>query len=173
MAEPNTYPDAFPSGRTPRVIGHPEATGLVDAGGRAWQPTRKQVAYLECWLDPSKPKSISAICREVGISRSNLRQWRKGGAFEEWFNKQCEQETNHLWQPLLARLAQLAMQGSVEHAKLLALIRGEIRSNEQPAQRAGGLTVVLAVPRGGDPVSIPQDTAYPALPPVTVPEFDQ
>lgn len=143
------------------------------ADGRAWSPTAKQKAYLAYWLDPGKPKTVSGICREVGIKPGLYHAWRKQGPFAEWFDAQCRAETDHLWPALLARLGQLAMQGSIEHAKLLALIRGEVRSNEQPAARAGGLTVVLAVPRAGDVVSIPEDRPYPALPPAPPSEHEQ
>ena len=65
-----------------------------------------------------------------------------------------------------AKLGHLAAQGSVEHMRLLAQIRGAIRPvDDDAAGRHGRITVVIGVPRPGDAVAIPAETR-PMLPAV-------
>ena len=111
-------------------------------------PTPAQRRYVEAWLDPAVPKTISAVCHASGVPRRTAYNWRAIPGFMAWFDHQLKLATDHLWFPILQRCAQLALQGSVEHAKLLAAIRGELTSADSPAQRGtAGVQVIIGVPR--------------------------
>jgi hypothetical protein len=97
-------------------------------------PSRSQQAYLEAWLDPQAPKTISGISTHIDVSRRAIQGWLKNDAFVAWFNAEIERHTDNLWQPVLLKLTALALEGSIEHMTLLAKIRGAIRHDA----RAGG-----------------------------------
>lgn len=128
-----------------------------------FRPNKRQREYLDAWLDPQSPKSVHGICKATGIPRSTVYHWLRHDDFTTWFNAEIERATDHAWRPILSKLAQLALAGSVEHAKLLAQIRGAIRQDEAPGAR--GVTVILGMPRAGDPAPLPPADPRPALPP--------
>ena len=114
---------------------------------RAFRPSRHQQIYLEAWLNPHAPKTISAICRHTGIPRRTVQDWLRSAAFVSWFNGALERHTDILWQPVLLKIAELALQGSIEHAKLLAQVRRGLR----PFRGSGNaMTVIIGVPRPPD-----------------------
>ena len=98
------------------------------------------------------PKSVFGICQALSIPRSNIYYWLQQPAFVDWFNRAVDAHTEHMWRPVLIKLGQLAAQGSVEHMKLLAQIRGAIRTggDDGAASDRRGITVVIGVPRPGD-----------------------
>lgn len=110
-----------------------------------FRPSRPQQAYLEAWLDPQAPKTISGIATHIAVPRRTVHHWLANDDFVAWFNAEIQQHTEHRWAPVLLKVAQLALQGSIDHVRLLAQIRGAIRLRENPA--ADGLTVVVGVPR--------------------------
>lgn len=171
-------PSASPDAMLPDINAHAEPydlpaapdaeTGLkvnkhTHKSASAFRPSKRQVAYLQAWLDPQAPKTISGIARHIDVPRRTVSHWLAQDQFMTWFNAELERETDHLWRPLLLKTANLAMQGSVEHAKLLALIRGAIRQDDGPQR--GGVTVIVGVPRSGDPTPLPPADPRPMLPP--------
>jgi hypothetical protein len=136
-----------------------ESSQRIPAVPRQFTPNPQQLRYLRAWLDPGAPKTVGAICRHSGIPQRTVTHWLAQDAFRRWFNAGIERATDHLWQPLLLRLATLAMKGSVEHAKLLAQIRGAIRPVENGS--GAGVTVIVGVPRPGDHVAMPSDAFRP------------
>lgn len=142
-------------------LDHPAAPDAKRAAG--FTPSKRQQAYLHAWLDPQAPKTVSGIAKHIDVPRRTITYWLKQDEFMAWFNAQIERETDHLWRPLLLKTAQLGMQGSVEHTKLLAQIRGAIRQDDAPQR--GGVTVIVGIPRSGDPVQVPASAPMPQLPP--------
>lgn len=118
------------------------------ATGSRFTPTRAQQAYLEAWLDPQTPKSITGICRHLDLPRRTAHNWLADHhGFVPWFDGELQRHTDHLWQPILMKVAQLALQGSIEHAKLFAQVRGALRQPEQFA--SSNITVLVGIPRPG------------------------
>jgi transposase-like protein len=127
-------------------------------------PTRKHLAYLECWLDPTQPKNMSQIARALGISRRTIAGWLQQDDFRAWFTEEMDRHIDHHWTPALLKVTQLAIAGSAEHFKLLAQVRGALRSESD--QRVG-VQVIVGIPRPGDHVPVPADAPRPGLPPAT------
>ena len=96
------------------------------------------------WLDPSRPKNVSAISRELGLARRSVHRWLQDPGFTAWFNEQVDRHTAHGWEPMLHKLATLALSGSVEHMRLLAQIRGALHPASLPSS---SISIVMGVPR--------------------------
>jgi hypothetical protein len=115
---------------------------------RTFRASRAQRSYVEAWLDPQAPKTISGICRHLGLPRRTVYNWLADDqGFVTWFNHGVERNTDGLWQPILLKVAQLAVQGSIEHARLFAQVRGALRQLEQSA--LSNITVLVGIPRPG------------------------
>ena len=114
---------------------------------RIFRPSQQQLAYLACWLDPQAPKTILGIANHIGVARRTIYNWLEQPTFVRWFNGRVARHTDHAWMPLLHRLTELALQGSIEHMKLLAQIRGAMRP--EITRRDGCGFVVIGVPRPG------------------------
>jgi hypothetical protein len=132
---------------------------------RLWRPTKRQQRYLELWLDPTKPRNVYGLAPLIPCAPRSIYEWLHNPAFVAWFNSQVEDATEHLWRPILHKTSQLALQGSVEHAKLIAQIRGALRNDDGHGRGGVGVQVVIGVPRAGDRVELPADAPMPALPP--------
>ena len=109
-------------------------------------PSRPQQAYLEVWLDPQAPKTISGISRHINVPRRTIQHWLTRDGFVVWFNHQVERHTGALWLPALHKLTLLALEGSIAHLTLLARIRGVLHP-DAPDNAGQGLTVVIGIPR--------------------------
>ena len=129
---------------------------------RPFRATKLQRLYLEAWLDPQAPKSVVGIAKSIGISPWSVYHWRENPAYVAWFDAELERQTDSLWKPVLQKITQLALAGSVEHAKLLAQIRGAIKGDGSE-RGGGGVTVIVGVPRAGDRVELPAPAPGPTL----------
>jgi hypothetical protein len=116
------------------------------ARSRSFTPSRLQRRYLEVWLDPTQPKTVTAIAKELGITRRSICYWFADLGFKGWFEAEVDAATRHVWQAALLRCSQLALGGSAEHFKLLAQIRG-VLGRENGVDQARSITVALGVPR--------------------------
>ena len=115
-------------------------------GSRTFRPSRQQQAYLECWLDPEAPKTIVGIATHIRVARRSIYNWFERPEFVRWFNSQVQHHTDHLWTPMLHRIAELALQGSIEHLKLFMQIRSAMRS-EIERHDGRSFVVMVGVPR--------------------------
>lgn len=143
-------------------------TDLVNTPERApepYKPSKRQVAYLTAWLDPQAPKTIEGIARHINVPSRTIHYWLKDARFMAWLNTTLDNVTDALWRPVLLKLADLAVKGSVEHAKLLAQIRGAIKTGDDGGRPSVGVQVVVGIPRPGDRVELPADHTLPSLPP--------
>lgn len=113
---------------------------------RPFRASPYQQAYLEAWLDPQAPKTISGIARHIDVPRRTIHSWLAIDDFVRWFNGEIERHTCALWRPVLLKVTELALQGSIEHIKLLAQIRGAIR-NERDDVVAGDVRVLFGIRR--------------------------
>jgi len=136
----------------------------TSAAPTPFRPSKRQRLYLEAWLDPSMPKTVQGICKAMNVPRSTVTYWLKQPAFMAWWNEEMHRYTEHLWNPALVKLGHLAIQGSAEHMKLLAQIRGAIKGDQQGSTSVG-VQVVVGIPRPGDAVERPIDAPRPGLPP--------
>ena len=125
------------------------APDLARLRQKPFRPSPYQQAYLEAWLDPQAPRTISGISRHIDVPRRTIQSWLAIDDFVRWFNGEIERHTCALWRPVLLKVTELALKGSIEHIKLLAQIRGAIRPVDNGADRTG-LMVVVGIPRPGD-----------------------
>jgi len=111
-----------------------------------FRPSRQQQTYLEAWLDPRSPKTIAGIASNIGVARRSIYNWFERPEFVRWFNAEIEHHTDHLWQPVLYRLTEFALAGSIEHMRLLVQIRGALRP-EITRHDGRSFVVMVGVPR--------------------------
>ena len=111
---------------------------------RRFRPSPQQLAYLAAWLDPKTPKSISGIAIAIGVPRRTIYNWLESPDFLSWFDHEVERNVEALWRPVLHRVAELALQGSIEHAKLLAQIRGALHPHVATNH---AVNVIIGIPR--------------------------
>jgi len=119
-----------------------------------FNPTPLQVRYRMARMDALSTghgvtdAPIAAIlnCRAATIST-----WKRNPDFVSWLAAEERRVLDHLWGVILLRAAQLALQGSVEHLRLLAQTRGELTKGGQPPVARAEVSVVVEVP----PVTAP------------------
>lgn len=115
-------------------------------------------AYVEALEDG--PVTYAAIARRMGVTREQVwRLRRRHPGMERWAAEQLAALNRQLVEPVLAKMAALALRGSREHAELF------LRYAAQQAEAAaagsvnvnvshGPQVIMLAVPRpGGEPVA--------------------
>ena len=58
------------------------------AMGRKFKPTNNMIRFLQVKLDPSVKPTITAECKEAGISRETYYRWFENPDFLEWFERE-------------------------------------------------------------------------------------
>lgn len=143
-----------------------QAAYLIPAPPRPvkpFRPSARQVAYVNAWCDPAAAKSTVGIAKLIGVDRGTVYAWLDKPDFMAWFNAEMDKRTEHLWRPILNKTTQLALQGSAEHTKLLAQIRGDLRTGDGGGSASAGVVVNVGIPRPGDPAPIPIESQRPAI----------
>src|SRR5688572_31014725 len=54
-----------------------------------------------------------SICRHIDLPRRTVHNWLGDDRFVVWFNQEVQRHTDHWWKPILLKVAQLAVQGSI------------------------------------------------------------
>jgi hypothetical protein len=86
----------------------------------------------------------ATIARELGCSRETLSRWyRQHPQLADWVRDQLDARAHHQGSAIVARLASLALKGSVAHAELYLRATHRIGSDQAPAQPP---SVVVVVP---------------------------
>jgi hypothetical protein len=98
---------------------------------RAFIPNQQQLRYLRAYLDPATPANIKAVAETAKVNRRNIYRWLDDPAFCAWFAEQCERLFRHHVPAMWQKCLELAMAGSPEHIKLIAMRTGELRPETQ------------------------------------------
>jgi hypothetical protein len=135
----------MPPSRTLTRSGDQEPeVGLDEA--RPFLPNPGQIRYAKAYLDPANPGNIKAIAAAAGVHRRSVYTWMQDPEFCLWLKEQAERVITHHLPIMWQRCLELAIQGSPEHIKLIALRSGELRQ-DAPNGRGPGVQVFLNVPR--------------------------
>lgn len=135
-------------------------------------PHPQHWSYLRAFLDPAIPHNIKAICQAARINRRNVYRWLQDPAFCRWFSEQCDSLFRHRLHGMWQKCLDLAIQGSPEHIKLIAMKAGDLLQ-EAPNGRGPGLAqVFINVPR---PPREPEDAidVQPLIRPVPASNREQ
>lgn len=90
-----------------------------------WIPTPLQAAVMEAALSSEKRRTITAICKDAGVSRQTFYEWlREDADFRDaWANLWRRAIERHL-SPVVLAMAHKAAQGDVQAARLVVEIAG-------------------------------------------------
>jgi hypothetical protein len=126
-------------------------TNLMRKKPQAYEPTPLQVRYRQTRAEAiacGQPFTDAALAATLACRAATISTWRRDPAFLEWLDADARAAVEHLWQPILLRAAQLALQGSVEHMRFLAQVRGEFRRDGDAVRDAQTpVSIIIGVPR--------------------------
>jgi hypothetical protein len=125
----------------------------------AFRPRPSHFAYLRAYaeaLDERGPINMAAIARRMGITPQAF--WamrRRCEGLDAWVAQQLGRKNEHYAEPILRKMAVLALSGSVAHAevyfKVMGRMSGDGATTNVNVQNAGPKIINIAVPRPGDP----------------------
>lgn len=120
---------------------------------RPFIPNRQMLQFLNVFLSPDGPNTIRGCAERASVPRRTVYNWFESDAFRAWFHDQCSRcgatERELMWR----NARRLAIAGSPEHIKLVAMKAGElIHPGANEHMRPAPTAVFINVPR---PPSLP------------------
>lgn len=111
-------------------------------------------AYCEL-LEEGAPVTFQALARRLGRHRQSIWNMRRSyPGLDAWMSDQLHAVNQQMTEPILAKMASLALRGSVAHAevyfKVIGLVSGAGATANVNVQNAGPQVIHIAVPRQGD-----------------------
>lgn len=111
-------------------------------------PTKAQWRFLNVFLAPDGPVTISGCARTASINRRTVYDWFEDERFRLWFYSECDKQAKTERELMWRNARRLAIAGSPEHIKLVAAKAGElIGAGSNDHMRAGPTAVFINVPR--------------------------
>lgn len=93
---------------------------------RRFSPSKAQVRYkteVITALRRGRPVTDTAICRDLGMSRQTVWEWRQDADFRIWLKIDLEQDHTKALGYAVGRHLELAIRGSTESFRILAKLK--------------------------------------------------
>jgi hypothetical protein len=108
-----------------------EVRELAYGHARAFVPTKQMRRFLETFMDPSGPRTRSAMARLAHVNRRTVYDWFANPDFAAWWHSEVEQRFRYEMGRVWRRCFELAEQGSAEHIRLVALRFGGLHRGDE------------------------------------------
>ena len=117
-----------------------------------YKPTPKQLKLLESYLNPDIAASVTAVCKDAGVSRVTYYEWMKDEAFCRWFWEEFNKHKTHIRAQLVkigVRKAKDDHRYWADMMRKLDLLEGQIESGMKKAgeQVMGALHDLMSINR--------------------------
>jgi hypothetical protein len=89
-------------------------------------PTPAQWRFLQAFLTPDGPNTIKGCAQHANVNRRTVYDWFEDERFRLWFYGECDKQAKTERELMWRNARKLAIAGSPEHIKLVAMKSGEI-----------------------------------------------
>ena len=112
-------------------------------------PTKQQMRFVHVFLSPDGPDTITGCAKLASVNRRTVYDWLEDRQFRQWFHEQCNRQGAAERELMWRNARKLAIAGSPEHIKLVAMKAGELiqPGTNDHARFPGSPAVFINVPR--------------------------
>jgi len=115
---------------------------------RTFVPTKQQLQFLQVFLSPDGPNTITKCANIACVARRTVYHWFQNEDFRQWFHAECSRQSATERELMWRNARRLAIAGSPEHIKLVAMKAGElIHAGSNDPQFRPNTAVFINVPR--------------------------